>query len=106
MPKKSLVALPLRIDDGLLGPYVESPIQRSRRRGRPPKLPVAAVPVLALTDQMREAGTVAYKRAVRASCKPLDAVELIYDAISYAARYPNAGIEQGPGSPKSTRRRK
>lgn len=106
MPPKKSVALPLRIDDGLFGPYVGSPIQRTRRRGRPPNPPVAAVPVLALTEQMRKAGIVAYKRAVRARCTASDAVELIYAAISYAARYPSAGIEQRPEPPKSTRRRK
>jgi hypothetical protein len=106
MPPKKPVALPLRIDDGLFGPYVGSPIRRTRRRGRPPKRPVEAVPVLPLTDEMRKAGTIAHMRAVRACLTSSDSVELIYAAISYAARYPNAGIEQRPGSPKATRRRK
>jgi hypothetical protein len=99
MPPKKPVALPLRIEDGLFGPYVGSPIQRTRRRGRPPKRPVAAVPVLPLTDEMRKAGAFAYRRAARAYLTSSDAVELIYAAISYAARYPSAGIEHRPEPP-------
>ena len=86
---------------GDTGPYAGPP---SRQRQGSYTLPTMGVPMPPLTDEMRLAVVVAYKCARRAKCRAADAVQLIYDAIRYAAEYPAAGIADCPDLPRSARR--
>ena len=83
------VASSLRVETGLRS-ICRSPQTAVAAKGPPTETAGCGCTVLALTEQMRKAAILAYKRAVRGRCTASD--------TNCAAQYPNAGIAQCPDS--------